>query len=325
MKKPSASAKSKPRRAAVLAELAKRIRLLAPYDGSFDLRLPALHLTRRSKAYGGAVRDLQRPALCIVAQGAKTAMLGPEAYTYDAAEMVVFSVDLPLGYQLSRVSVKEPYLGLRVDLDAARLADLAQKVYPHGIPKAAEQRGIMLCPTDAEIVRAAVRLLELMSRPDDVELLAPLLVDEIYIRLLRSPVGPRVARLGFAKSGLPGVAKAVAWLGAHFDQPVKVEALADVAAMSLSSFHHHFKSVTAMSPVQYQKLLRLQEARRLMLNEVLDAGSAAQRVGYLSPSQFTREYGRLFGLPPAKDAERVRSQMGLSPARKEPVAHLASN
>jgi transcriptional regulator GlxA family with amidase domain len=153
----------------------------------------------------------------------------------------------------------------------------------------------------------------LAANPADAELLAPLVVDEILIRLLRSRVGGRVAQLGLAESSVHRIAKAIAWLRANFTQPVKVEELAGLAHMSVSSFHQHFKSVTSMSPVHYQKVLRLQEARRLMLSEMMGASTASQRVGYLSASQFSRDYGRFFGSAPARDISRLREQ-GLTAA-----------
>ena len=147
-----------------------------------------------------------------------------------------------------------------------------------------------------------------MTQPEDAELLAPLVIDEILIRLLRSPIGVRVAQIGLADSGVQGVAKAVSWLRANFSEPMKVEDLAELAHMSVSSFHQHFKSVTSMSPLQYQKVLRLQEARRLMLSTMMDAGAACWHVGYQSASQFSREYSRIFGNAPTKDIARLREQ-----------------
>ena len=152
----------------------------------------------------------------------------------------------------------------------------------------------------------ATRLVECLAQPGDAELLAPLVVDEIVIRLLRSPIGVRVAQIGFAESSVYRVAKAIAWLRANFSQPMQVEDLAGLVHMSVSSFHEHFKAVTSMSPLHYQKVLRLQEARRLMLSTVMDAGAASQRVGYLSASQFSREYSRFFGSAPTKDIARLR-------------------
>ena len=149
------------------------------------------------------------------------------------------------------------------------------------------------------------------GQPGDAELLAPLVMDEILIRLLRSPIGVRVAQMGFAESSVHRVAKAISWLRANFSQPMKVEDLAEMVHMSVSSFHEHFKSVTSMSPLHYQKVLRLQEARRLMLSTMMDAGTASQRVGYLSASQFSREYSRFFGSAPGKDIARLRQDTRL--------------
>jgi transcriptional regulator GlxA family with amidase domain len=149
------------------------------------------------------------------------------------------------------------------------------------------------------------------GQPGDAELLSPLIVDEILIRLLRSPIGVRVAQMGFTESSVERVAKAISWLRINFSQPMKVEDLAELVHMSVSSFHEHFKSVTSMSPLHYQKVLRLQEARRLMLSAMMDAGAASQRVGYLSASQFSREYSRFFGSAPTKDIARLRQDTRL--------------
>ncbi len=165
------------------------------------------------------------------------------------------------------------------------------------------------------IVNAATRLLELMAQPGDADLLAPLVVEEILIRLLRSPIGVRVAQIGLTESNMHGVAKAVSWLRANFFQPMKVEELAKLAHMSVSSFHQHFKSVTSMSPLQFQKVLRLQEARRLMLSTMADAGTASWRVGYQSASQFSREYGRFFGRAPTQDIARLREHSAFDPTQ----------
>jgi len=181
------------------------------------------------------------------------------------------------------------------------------KVYPRGVPPVQERSAVYITPTDVSIVNAATRLMECLAQPGDAELVAPLVVDEILIRLLRSPIGVRVAQMGFAESSVHRVAKAISWLRANFSQPMKVEELADLVNMSVSSFHEHFKSVTSMSPLHYQKVLRLQEARRLMLSAMMDAGSAGQRVGYLSASQFSREYSQFFGNAPKKDVARLRS------------------
>lgn len=170
-----------------------------------------------------------------------------------------------------------------------------------------------VCQADAGIVNAATRLVELAANPGDAELLAPLVVDEILIRLLRSRVGRRVAQIGLADSSMRRIAKAISWLRANFTQPMKVEELAGLAHMSVSSFHQHFKSVTSMGPLHYQKVLRLQEARRFMLSTMMDAATASRQVGYLSASQFSRDYSRFFGSAPTRDIVRLRER-GLTAA-----------
>ena len=300
-----------------IAGLAALIRAHTPYDGRFELRIPGVYAIRASRTNTELVHAVQRPALCIIAQGAKRVMLGQEVYEYDASCMMIYSVDLPLASQVTRASHGEPYLSFRMDLDPHKIAELVLKVYPHGLPRVQQSRAVCVTPADPNIFNAAARLVELMAQPDDAELIAPLVIDEILIRLLRSPVGVRVAQIGLEDSGVHGVAKAVSWLRANFSQPVKVEELAELAHMSVSSFHQHFKSVTSMSPLQYQKVLRLQEARRLMLSTMMDASAASRNVGYLSASQFSREYGRFFGSAPTKDIARLREQ-GLTAAD---VAH----
>ena len=252
------------------------------------------------------------PALCVAAQGAKVVMLGREVLEYDPAHLLVFAVDLPIASQVTRASRKDPYLGFVMDLDPARVAELAPRVYPRGIPKASDIGGLFAGRATDAIVDAVSRLLELMAHPEDANLLGPLVVDEILIRLLRTPIGRRVAQIGNPKSGVQRIAEAVSWIRAHFAQPVTVEDMAGSVHMSASSFHQRFKAITSMSPLQYQKVLRLHEARRLMLFQSMDASDACRRVGYVSPSQFSREYSRFFGSAPVKDIARLREE-GFAP------------
>jgi AraC-like DNA-binding protein len=294
------------------AQLARLIAAYAPHDGSFELRIPGLHASRFSRVNRERVHALRVPSLCMVAQGAKTVIVGDEVYEYDASRMIVFSVALPVAAQITQASHSEPYLALKLDLDPHKIAELVLKVYPHGLPPVQERSAVYVTPAVASFVRAATRLMECLAHPGDAELLAPLVTDEILIRLLRSPIGVRIAQMGFAESSVHRVAKAISWLRANFSQPMKVENLAELVHMSVSSFHEHFKSVTSMSPLHYQKVLRLQEARRLMLSTMMDAGTASQRVGYLSASQFSREYSRFFGSAPTKDIARLRQETGLA-------------
>ncbi len=291
------------------SKLARLIAAYAPHDGSFELAIPELRVSRFARTNKQCVHALQLPCLSIVAQGAKTVIVGDEVFEYDASRMLVYSVALPVAAQVTRASQSEPYLSLRLDIDPHKIAELVLKVFPQGVPPAQERRAVYIAPMDADIVNASVRLIECLARPGDAELLGPLIVDEILIRLLRSPIGVRVAQMGFAESSVQRIARAISWLRANYSQPMKVKDLAKLVDMSASSFHEHFKSVTSMSPLHYQKVLRLQEARRLMLSAMMDAGTASQQVGYLSASQFSREYSRFFGSAPSRDVARLRSEM----------------
>jgi AraC-like DNA-binding protein len=294
--------------ALALRRLANLIARFAPDDGVHPLRLPGTYALRRGRLTAEPVYATLGPSLCIVAQGAKAVLLGREVLEYDAARMLVFAVDLPVSGQVTRASAKDPFLGFKLDLDSARVAELSARVFPRGIPKSADNRGLYVGQATDAIIDAVTRLLELLARPEDAELLAPLVVDEILIRLLRTPIGSRVALVGEPRSGVHQIARAVSWIRAHSAQPVTVGEMAASVNMSTSSFHQRFKAVTSMSPLQYQKALRLHEARRLMLFQSMDASEACQRVGYLSPSQFTREYGRFFGNAPTKDIVRLRDR-----------------
>jgi len=293
------------------AVLARLIAAYAPHDGSFELRVPGWHAIRLSSVNKECVHAVRLPSLCIAAQGAKTFIVGQDVYEYDATRMIVFSVALPVAAQVTQASHMEPYLALKLDLDPHKIAELVLKVFPHGLPPAQQRSAVYVTPLEECVINATTRLMECLAQPADAELLAPLVTDEILIRLLRSPIGVRVAQMGFAESSVQRVAKAISWLRENYSQPMKVEELAGLVHMSVSSFHDHFKCVTSMSPLHYQKVLRLQEARRLMLSTMMDASTASQRVGYLSASQFSREYSRFFGSAPTKDIARLRQDTRL--------------
>jgi AraC-like DNA-binding protein len=298
--------------ALALRRLAALIARYAPHDGVFPLRIPGTYALRRGRLTSEPVHATLGPSLCIVAQGAKVMMLGSHVLEYDAARMLVFAVDLPVSGQVTHASRRDPFLGFRLDLVPARVAKLAARAFPHGVPRPSDDRGLYIGEATDGIIEAVTRLFDLMGQTDDAELLGPLVIDEILIRLLRTSIGARVAQIGEPKSGVRRVAEAVSWIRTHFAQPVTVEEMAASVHMSTSSFHQRFKAVTTMSPLQYQKALRLHEARRLMLFRTMDASEACHRVGYLSPSQFSREYARFFGNAPARDIGRLRQQ-GFAP------------
>ena len=308
---PSPAAKMAPAAKSDTAELARSIAAYASHDGTFALRIPGLSASRFSKINRECVHTLRSASLCIIAQGAKTVIVNREFFEYDASRMIVFSVALPVASQITRASHSEPYLALKLVLDAHKIAELVLKVFPRGLPPPQERKAVYLAPVSVSIVNAAIRLMQCLAQPGDAQLLGPLIVEEILIRLLRSSIGVRVAQMGLDESSVHRVGKAIAWLRSNFSQPMKVEELAELANMSVSSFHVHFKSVTSMSPLHYQKVLRLQEARRLMLSAMMDAGGASQRVGYLSASRFSREYSRFFGNAPTKDIARLRNDTRL--------------
>lgn len=296
-----------------IGRLARLIEAYAPHDGCFDLAVAGAHAIRRSQKSEELSHSVQQSSLCIVAKGAKSVILGRETYEYDSSRMIVFSVDVPVASQVLRASRAEPFLCLRLDLDIKKVSELVLKVFPEGLPKDHVHSAVSVAKMDGRIVDAAARLMETLAQSGDAELIAPLIYDEIIIRLLRSPIGPGLAQVSMRDTSSYGVGRAVSWLHANFAKPMQVEELAALAHMSASAFHQHFKSTTSMSPLQYQKALRLQEARRLMLSRMLDAGSASQLVGYMSASQFSREYGRFFGAAPTKDIPRLRERMGMAP------------
>ena len=302
-----------------LRRLANQLASYAAHDGIFPLRLPGTYAIRRSRMTMEASYSTLGPAVCVAAQGAKAIMLGRDVMEYDPTHLMVFALDLPVSSQVTRATRKDPYLGFTLELDPARVAELAARVYPRGIPKTADNRGLYAGRSTDAIVDAVSRLLELMANPEDADLLGPLVVDEIVIRLLRTSIGKRVAQIGQSKSRVQRVAEAASWIRSHFNQPVTVDEMAASVHMSASSFHQRFKAVTSMSPLQYQKVLRLHEARRLMLFQRMDATDACHRVGYLSPSQFSREYARFFGSAPTKDIGRLRKEgLGSAPRGSEP-------
>ena len=296
-----------------LRRLANLLAGYTPHDGPFQLRLPGTWAVRVSRTAAEASYATLGPALCVAAQGAKVVMLGRDVLEYDPAHLLVFAVDLPISSQVTRASRKDPYLGFVMDLDPTRVAELAARVYPRGLPRTSDMCGLYTGRATDAIVDAVSRLLELMAHPDDASLLGPLVVDEIVIRLLRTSIGRHVAQIGNPKSGVQRIAKAVSWIREHFAHPLTVEDMAGSVNMSASSFHQRFKSITTMSPLQYQKVLRLHETRRLMLFQGMDASDACRRVGYVSPSQFSREYSRFFGNAPVKDIARLREE-GFGPA-----------
>lgn len=291
-----------------VAELARLIAGHVPHEGLFELEVPGVHLARIHRPFREWFHGRHTPCLGIVAQGTKSVLLGQEIHEYDESRMLIYAIDVPVVGQVTHASASRPHLCFRLDLDPQRIAALTLKAFPGGVPKTRDNGAIQVGEADQAIIDAAVRLIRLLERRDDIGLLAPIIIDEILVRLLLGPLGRRVAQIGLADSALRRIARAVAWIKEHYAQALSIEELAALVHMSPSTFHHHFKAVTSMTPVQYQKNLRLQEARRLMLVANQEASLAGRSVGYLSASQFSRDYSRLFGDAPSRDVARLRDQ-----------------
>jgi AraC-like DNA-binding protein len=244
------------------------------------------------------------PAVCLVLQGAKRVTIGDRQLRYDPASYFIASVELPATGCISEASAAEPYVAVSLTIDRDALAGLITEI---AAQDAGETAGFAVSPVTAPLLGSVHRLVELLDAPHDIAVLAPLLRREILYRLLQGDQAAMLRQIARSDSRLSQVHRAIGWIRSNIDETLGVEALAALAGMSKASFHRHFRAATAMSPLQYQKTLRLQEARRLLLANS-DAQAAAYSVGYQSASQFSREYARLFGAPPARDAVRLRRE-----------------
>jgi AraC-like DNA-binding protein len=287
-----------------VAKLASAIARQTDADSAYDTAVPAVRLSRFS-APSDLVALVYEPSLCVVAQGAKEVLLAEETYRLDPAQSLLVSVDLPVAARVVEASPGRPYLAVRISFDPAVIGELlADRMTASSLGPPA--RGLAVTPVEPPLLDAVSRLVALLDSPQDVGPLAPLVLREITYRVLAGPQGSRLRQIASAGAPTQRIARAIGWLKDHFADPLQIESLAKHVRMSPSAFHLHFKTVTAMSPLQYQKRLRLQEARRLLLGEGLDAAEAAFRVGYESPSQFSREYRRMFGAPPRQDVAALK-------------------
>lgn len=285
-------------------ELVERIARAIPKDGKVEpLKGICLH---RSSSPTGPLHGVSNPAFCVIAQGSKEVLLGDNRYRYDPAHYLLATVELPVVGQIIEASPQRPYLSLLLQLDPTLVGSVmveAGYVSPQSHP---EVKAMDVSPLDASLLDAVVRLVRLLDTPAEARVLAPLITREIVYRLLMGEQGGRLRLIAVLGGHTHRIARAIERLRREFDQPLRIDDVARELGMSLSGFHHHFKAVTAMSPLQFQKQMRLQEARRLMLGEQLDAASAGYRVGYDNAAHFSREYKSLFGLPPLRDVEQLR-------------------
>ena len=286
-------------------ELAELIYRHTRKDGTSATGVDALFVSRYSESSDFAP-SLPQPALCILAQGRKEVRLADEQFAYDPLNYLVVSVSMPISGRVVEISPDKPVLALRLDIDPVEINTLISDAGPIGVPSRPAGRGVYVEPIDPPMLDALLRLTRLLDTPKDIAMLAPLIRREILYRLLRSPMGYRLYEIATENSQTHRVSRAISWLNGNFEQPLRIDNLAREANLSVSTLHHRLKAMTAMSPLQYQKQLRLNEARRLMLSEGLDASAAGYRVGYESPSQFSREYSRQFGAPPVRDLARLR-------------------
>lgn len=293
-------------------ELIERITRAVREDGVIQ-PLKGLHLARVSVPLE-KIHSVVEPSFCVIAQGSKEVLLGDNRYQYDPFNYLLASLELPRVSQVLEASREWPYLSFRLNLDPQLVSSVIVEAGHNPSPRnLADVRAIDVSPLDADLLDAVVRLVRLLDSPAEAPILIPMITREIIYRLLIGSQGARLRHMALLGGYTPHIARAIERLRQDFDQPLRIEQLAHDLGMSVSGFHHHFKAVTAMSPLQFQKQLRLQEARRLMLGENLDAASAAFRVGYNDASHFNREYKSLFGSPPMRDVQRLREVASVYP------------
>jgi AraC-like DNA-binding protein len=285
--------------------LARAIEMIAQSEGDYQTAVPQLTMHRRD-APTEPLHCIYNLGVAVLAQGEKQILLGPQSMAFRPGESMLTTVDVPAVSHVSGATAREPFLGVMLLLDARSVMQAAADLDLPLPGRDGSPRSISVHPIDAALLDAFVRLVKISGEPEMVPRLAPLIVQEITLRLLTGPHGAQLRHLVTMGSPSQQIAKTIAWLRKHFVQPLRIDDLAAHSHMSPSTFRQHFRSLTGVSPVQFQKQLRLQEARQLMLTQTLDAGTAAVRVGYESASQFSREYRRLFGAPPQRDIKRLR-------------------
>jgi AraC-like DNA-binding protein len=300
------------------AELVTRLASAVRIDGHAQ-PVPGLHLYRASVP-AEPLHGVITPSLCVIAQGSKEVLVGASQYRYDPAHYLLATMDLPHISHICDASAERPYLSLRLELDPALVGSVMTVVGQRTSPGPQAARAMAVSPLTMELLEPVVRLVRLLDTPADVPVVWPLVTREIVYRLLQGEHGDRLRQLALRGGYTARIARAVEHLRRDFDQPLRVEPLARELGMSVSAFYQHFKDVTALSPVQFQKRLRLQEARRLMLSEDLDATRAAFRVGYHDAAHFSREYKSMFGAPPLRDVAQLRAAAMESAAPGERIA-----
>jgi len=290
-----------------LNKLAEIIERYTKKDGSYATAVPSLFFGR-SSSMTGPHYGIHKTSFCFVVQGKKEIWLAQDCLKYGTADYLITSVDLPFTAKVVEASPEVPYLSLKLEFTSDQILDVLNnfKIRPSSRENAS--RAVYISKTDSSLLDAITRLVNLLDTPDDIPVLAPLFIQEIIYRVLQGEFGATLEQIAVKGSNSYLIRDVIKKIMDNFDQPIKINELAKTANMSTSSLHRHFKEVTAMSPIQFQKQIRLQEARRLLLSEPTDAADVAFRVGYESPSQFSREYSRMFGSPPIEDIKNFRKQ-----------------
>ncbi|MET3848841.1 AraC family transcriptional regulator [Paenibacillus sp. OAE614] len=290
-----------------LSELSGRLNQLLQTDGLHITEIPSLHMMRAT-AKSEPIHSMYAPSLCFIVQGAKSAALGQEIYHYNPTTYLVTSVHLPIKSEITEASPEVPFIGLHLEFTPDQILDILQHTDLAWPEESEPGSGIFVGKTNSQLLDALLRLVKLFDQPAEIPILAPLITREILFRVLQGEQGHLVKQFAVIGSQAHAIAKAIQLIHRDYSKPLRVEELAKEVNMAASSFHKHFKQVTALSPLQYQKRIRLQEARHLMISEKMGAADAAFQVGYESPSQFSREYARLYGLPPKSDLKQASIQ-----------------
>ncbi|MFW2487474.1 AraC family transcriptional regulator N-terminal domain-containing protein [Clostridium chromiireducens] len=277
-------------------------------DGFTSTAIPSLDLIRASDIKE-PLHNIYEPSLCIIAQGEKLVLLGEETYKYDSNSYLVASVQLPITGRILHASKECPFLCARLSFSSDQILDIIKEVNKDLSEKSDSVRGMLVSKTSTQLLDAVIRLVNLLNTPNDIPVLAPLFIHEILYRILQDNQGYLIKQFVNKGSNAQSIAKVIKYINDDISKQLRIDDLAEIVNMSPSSLHHHFKKVTAMSPLQYQKQIRLQEARRPLLSEIAEAAEVAFKVGYESPSQFSREYARMFGLPPISDVKNLRQSL----------------
>jgi AraC-like DNA-binding protein len=288
-------------------ELAKLIERHTGRDGAHETAIPSLYFSRYSNVTGPNY-GVHNPSLCIVVQGMKEVLLAQDRFRYGPADYLVASVHLPIIGQVTEASSEVPYLSLKLEFTPSQILEVLSDSEVRVTPKENAKRAMYVSKIELSLLDAVIRLTRLLDNPKDIPVLAPLFTKEILYRVLQGQHGATLEQIAIEGSSTYRIRDVIEYIMNNFDKSFRIEELAEIANMSVSSLHRHFKEVTAMSPIQFQKQLRLQEARRLLLTESTDAADVAFRVGYESPSQFSREYSRMFGFPPREDIKSLRKK-----------------